>query len=739
MDDNSKNENKKIKSSETKSKEEEIQLAPIKRKTVDLTLENKIIGPDEFKNLLSRFNSTTKEEKEKKEIKIPGKINIKEREELMQQTLKVAAKKEFKKIKKINMDEHMNKMRANQLLTKAQNEIKQKIPNKINFEEHIKKMRETIKNLTIIRKPEKPEKSFNIEEIKNKNEINDINEKENIKKEKKRIEDLRISRILERKKVEEEHIKKLEEEEKKEKEEEDKRLKEEEEKKKKEEEERIKLEEELKKLEEEKKLKEEEEKKKLEEEKKRIEEEEKKRIEEENKIKKEEEVKKTLEQWKNIIEEKKKKREEEAKKKIEIWKKKIEEKKKKREEEEKKRKEEQIKKEQEEKRIKELSEKKEKEEEDKLIKEYLNKKNKTKEELTPNELETIKMGINYKKQVDNYQKIKFREYSYNYEGKDIKYDFELIKEIPTEQIINLEISNKGQIIISTLHEGYSNIIIYRENTYEIEKHLILECHINSFILDKKNIYCSLADNFNNILIINLENTDNKIYLNGHNCSVTNIIITNYNYLVSSDIKGNIVVWNNNKIKKLIKAFDKKINSLCEISEKEQRIAVLSFDSQEVKFFDLRYNGMELLATIGNIMGSGLQNNMLKLNRNILAISGIYFYIIDINSFIITNIISCIYANDTISTSINLIDNKGYFFVSQALTNNWLDDIEKGILGYYEYEFISKEVPDRNPLIKKGEKILAHDNFITSIRFIDKDNFVTGSIDGKIKFWKLKNI
>ena len=686
MDDNSKNENKKIKSSETKSKEEEIQLAPIKRKTVDLTLENKIIGPDEFKNLLSRFNSTTKEEKEKKEIKIPGKINIKEREELMQQTLKVAAKKEFKKIKKINMDEHMNKMRANQLLTKAQNEIKQKIPNKINFEEHIKKMRETIKNLTIIRKPEKPEKSFNIEEIKNKNEINDINEKENIKKEKKRIEDLRISRILERKKVEEEHIKKLEEEEKKEKEEEDKRLKEEEEKK-----------------------------------------------------KKEEEVKKTLEQWKNIIEEKKKKREEEVKKKIEIWKKKIEEKKKKREEEEKKRKEEQIKKEQEEKRIKELSEKKEKEEEDKLIKEYLNKKNKTKEELTPNELETIKMGINYKKQVDNYQKIKFREYSYNYEGKDIKYDFELIKEISAEQIINLEISNKGQIIISTLHEGYSNIIIYKENTYEIEKHLILECHINSFLLDKKNIYCSLADNFNNILIINLENTDNKIYLNGHNCSVTNIIITNYNYLVSSDIKGNIIVWNNNKIKKLIKAFDKKINSLCEISEKEQRIAVLSFDSQEVKFFDLRYNGMELLATIGNIMGSGLQNNMLKLNRNILAISGIYFYIIDINSFIITNIISCIYANDTISTSINLIDNKGYFFVSQALTNNWLDDIEKGILGYYEYEFISKEVPDRNPLIKKGEKILAHDNFITSIRFIDKDNLVTGSIDGKIKFWKLKNI
>ena len=244
MDDNSKNENKKIKSSETKSKEEVIKLAPIKRKTVDLTLENKIIGPDEFKNLLSRFNSTTKEEKEKKEIKIPGKINIKEREELMQQTLKVAAKKEFKKIKKINMDEHMNKMRANQLLTKAQNEIKQKIPNKINFEEHIKKMRETIKNLTIIRKPEKPEKSFNIEEIKNKNEINDINEKENIKKEKKRIEDLRISRILERKKVEEEHIKKLEEEEKKEKEEEDKRLKEEEEKKKKEEEERIKIEEE---------------------------------------------------------------------------------------------------------------------------------------------------------------------------------------------------------------------------------------------------------------------------------------------------------------------------------------------------------------------------------------------------------------------------------------------------------------------------------------------------------------
>ena len=48
-----------------------------------------------------------------------------------------------------------------------------------------------------------------------------------------------------------------------------------------------------------------------------------------------------------------------------------------------------------------------------------------------------------------------------------------------------------------------------------------------------------------------------------------------------------------------------------------------------------------ITIIDNILGSGLQNNILKLNENILVISGTYIYIIDINSFILTNKSNCL--------------------------------------------------------------------------------------------------
>ena len=285
----------------------------------------------------------------------------------------------------------------------------------------------------------------------------------------------------------------------------------------------------------------------------------------------------------------------------------------------------------------------------------------------------------------------------------------------------------------------SNIIIYKENTYELEKELILDSKINSFVIKGNKIYCSLDDSFNNILIIDMENTDERLYLNGHNYSVTGVCITHYNYLVSADINANIIVWKNYQIKKTINDFHKKINTISEINEGQQRIAILSFGSQQVKFYDLRYTEMEPLATIENISGSGLQNNMLKLNQNMLAISGSYIYIIDINSFLLIYSINCIFANDSITTSLKLEGNKAYFFVSQAMTNNNLDEIEKGTIGYYEYKFINTFIPDYNTLIKIGEKTNCHDSFITSIRVINSNTFVSASLDGKIKFWKLKKI
>ena len=372
--------------------------------------------------------------------------------------------------------------------------------------------------------------------------------------------------------------------------------------------------------------------------------------------------------------------------------------------------------------------------------EYLSEQNKKKEDYSESQLENIKSRLIYIKRAEAYDKVLFKNYSKDSEGRNIKYNFKEIKAISTaDQILNLEITPQGKIIVLTSSKDISNIIIYEENTYEEESRIVLDSEANSFVIRKGNIYCSLNDNFNNILIISLNNTEKQIYLNGHDCSVTGVNVTNYGYLISADIKGKINVWKDNKIKKTINDFYRKINTICEINEPLQRIAILSLYSEVVKFYDLRYSQMQPLASIHDIKGSGLQNNMLKLNNNILAISGTYIYIIDINSFLLTNKINCVFANESISTTLTIDNNKGYFFVGQALADCFFDAVEKGTIGYYEYDFQNLLIPDYNPLFKIGKKTHAHEHFITSIRSINSDTFVSSSLDGKIKFWKLTTI
>ena len=622
------------------------------------------------------------------------------------------------------------------------------------------------------------------------NLVSNLKEKEKLEEERKKIEELRKKRLEERKKYEEEQRiireekRKKEEEERKKREEEERKRREEEERirrekeeaerkrreeeerirRQKEEEERKRREEEFRRLEEERLKREEEERKKREEEERVRREEERIRIEEEKKLKEEERLKKEEERKKREeeerirreeefrrLEEERLKREEEFRRLEEERRKREEAERKKREEEErirrekeeeerKKREEERRKKEEEERIRREEEEKKRKEEEEKLLMEYLSEQNKKKEDYSESQLENIKSGLIYNKRAEAYDKVLFKNYSKDSEGRNIKYNFKEIKAISTaDQILNLEITPQGKIIVLTSSKDISNIIIYEENTYEEESRIVLDSQANSFVIGKDNIYCSLNDNFNNILIISLNNTEKQIYLNGHDCSVTGVNVTNYGYLISADIKGKINVWKDNKIKKTINDFYRKINTICEINEPLQRIAILSLYSEVVKFYDLRYSQMEPLASIHDIKGSGLQNNMLKLNNNILAISGTYIYIIDINSFLLTNKINCVFANDTISTTLTIDNNKGYFFVSQALTNSFFDNIEKGTIGYYEYDFQNLLIPDYNPLFKIGKKTHAHEHFITSIRSINSDTFVSSSMDGKIKFWKLTTI
>ena len=645
---------------------------------------------------------------------------------------------------------------------KEEKEPNSKRISKIDINAWGKKMEEDRRKMTISKKNSNID-SFSNTNIENRkssvsDSISHITELLNIEEERKRIESLRAERIKERKKnmeeirIKREEQQKKEEEERKKKKEEERirREKEEAERKKKEEEERIrreKEEDERRKREEEERIKRENERKERE---RKEEEERKKREEEEKKLmeinrQKYEEEKKEREEKERIrrqkYEEEKKRREEEER----IRRQKYEEEKRMREEEKRKREEEETRKRQEEERKRQEEEiKRKKEQEQKLKVEFLQKMNKKEEELTKSELDSLMSKIELRMRVDEYNKIKQRkfdrQFDYDNEGKNIQYTFEEIKQIPTEKIINIEVTKAGKVVVLT-QNIHSKIYIYNGITYEEEKEnsILLENKIvNSIKIHNDKIYCALEEKINNILIISLNDHNNITYLDGHRCSIVDLAHAGY-HLVSADIEGNVVVWDDNKIKKCKNDFRHRINTITEINYSKERIAILSFGAEKVKFYDLRYKDLEALATIGNIKGSGFKNNMLKLNQNMLAIAGTYIYIIDINSFILANKINCVYGNVCISTSLKINKNKGFFFVGQTLTNVSTDVIEKGTLAYYEYDFISTLIPDRNPLIKIASKEGCHENFITSIRRINSDTIVTGGFDGIIKFWKIKNI
>ena len=85
--------------------------------------------------------------------------------------------------------------------------------------------------------------------------------------------------------------------------------------------------------------------------------------------------------------------------------------------------------------------KKGKEKEEKIKNDYLNRINKKEEDLSPYELEVLKQGIIYKIEFEVYESSTFRYFDYYYEGRNIKYTFEEIKQISTEPIINLEVTD----------------------------------------------------------------------------------------------------------------------------------------------------------------------------------------------------------------------------------------------------------------------------------------------------------
>ena len=531
-------------------------------------------------------------------------------------------RKHFEKVQKIYtilQRKRREEMKKNEIERKLQEEERKKAKEELikKREKEEDERKKKLEERRIKKEKEKAERKEKADELKK----GIIEAKKRLEKELKRIEEEKIKKEKEwemkeeklkrerenykKKREEEEKVKLEEEEAEKKKMEEEWKIKEENWKrerennrKKREEEERVKLDEEeaeKNKIEEEKRIQYEKWKRDAEEKRKRREEEEKKRLKEEEAERKKREEEERIRKQKE--EEKRRKKEAELKLLQEKYKREEEERRKKEEEEEKERRRleeeeekerQRLEKEKEERTILEEreSERKRKERGEILKAEALKKMNKKEEDLTQEELRRLLEKIYIKVRIEEYESITYKKFNYNHEGKSIKHSFEKIKQISTDKVKNLEVTNTGKIVALT-KKGFSDdkdcstITIYKEATYEIEKSETLKCKVNSFKIYGNKIYCSLSKENDNILIISLDNFEDKTYLNGHSYAVTDLTLTSYGYLLSSDIKGNIKAWKDNKIKKSINDFHKQINTISEINEPQQRIAILSFNEEKL--------------------------------------------------------------------------------------------------------------------------------------------------------------
>ena len=93
------------------------------------------------------------------------------------------------------------------------------------------------------------------------------------------------------------------------------------------------------------------------------------------------------------------------------------------------------------------------------------------------------------------------------------------------------------------------------------------------------LFCWLDINSDNICVLSTdEYYETLYYLNEHFNPVTSIIQTFKGYLISSDKSGEILVWNDDeKLKKRFNVFNANISNIYELNEKEQQIAVFSYD------------------------------------------------------------------------------------------------------------------------------------------------------------------
>ena len=395
-----------------------------------------------------------------------------------------------------------------------------------------------------------------------------------------------------------------------------------------------------------------------------------------------------------------------------------------------------------EKKLQNSEEKRKIEEKNRFKNEFLKKIGKTEKDFTKEQLNLLLLQEKLKNDPEDYKNRKNCKYIHGYldeEGRNLKGNFQLKLEINNElQIHDMIILHNGKLV--TLNSQNTSILkFYNEKNYQLEHTVIIENKINYINEINNKLYCCLDINSENICVLSTdEYYETLYYLNEHFNPVTSIIQTFKGYLISSDKSGEILVWNDDeKLKKRFNVFNANISNIYELNEKEQQISVFSYDRKALKFIDLRYEDIFVLETIENIYGSGIKNNMVKLNEYNLAIVGTYIYIINLPILSLTNIIYTYYSNFLIC-DFKLNYNKNiYFIISQSLANSIGEEQDKGTLGLYKYTINDELLSEQNELDKIISQEKCHAQFIISVLQIDENNIVTGCSDGTFKIWKVK--
>ena len=395
-----------------------------------------------------------------------------------------------------------------------------------------------------------------------------------------------------------------------------------------------------------------------------------------------------------------------------------------------------------EKKLQNSEEKRKIEEKNRFKNEFLKKIGKTEKDFTKEQLNLLLLQEKLKNDPEDYKNRKNCKYIHGYldeEGRNLKGNFQLKLEINNElQIHDMIILHNGKLV--TLNSQNTSILkFYNEKNYQLEHTVIIENKINYINEINNKLYCCLDINSENICVLSTdEYYETLYYLNEHFNPVTSIIQTFKGYLISSDKSGEILVWNDDeKLKKRFNVFNANISNIYELNEKEQQISVFSYDRKALKFIDLRYEDIFVLETIENIYGSGIKNNMVKLNEYNLAIVGTYIYIINLPILSLTNIIYTYYSNFLICDYKLKYNKNIYFIISQSLANNIDEEQDKGTLGLYKYTINDELLSEQNELDKIISQEKCHTQFIISVLQIDENNIVTGCSDGTFKIWKVK--